>query len=275
VSDAVSGRTDFLAGVRAVSPVLLGIVPFALVAGAAGVGAGLSIVQTAAMSVVVFAGASQLAAIELIGRSAPVAVAVLTALVINLRLVMYSASIAPHFRGFSAARKWLGAYVLTDQAYALSVTEYAETTPESRSRWWYYFGTAATLWVVWQVGTVAGALLGARVPDGLSLEFAVPLTFMALLVPALEDRPTLLAGAVGAGVAVLGASLPFNLGLLLGAVVGVAAGVASELRRGSFPSATAGAADGADGADGADAGDDRGDGDDGPENAADAREADR
>jgi predicted branched-subunit amino acid permease len=156
-ADAMSGRGDFLAGVRAVSPVLLGTVPFALVAGATGVGAGLAVLQTTAMSVVVFAGASQLAAIELIGRDAPVVVAVLTALVINPRLVMYSASIAPHFRGFSAARKWLGAYVLTAQAYALSVTEYAETTPEDRGRWWYYFGTAATLWVVWQVGTVAGA----------------------------------------------------------------------------------------------------------------------
>ncbi|MFC4360040.1 AzlC family ABC transporter permease [Halobium salinum] len=236
------GRDDFLAGARAVAPILLGIAPFGLVAGAAGVNAGLSVVQTVAMSVVVFAGASQLAAIDLVSRDAPVVVAVATALVINLRLVMYSASIAPHFRRFSAGAKWLAAYVLTDHAYALSVTEYGETTPETRSRWWYYFGAAATLWVVWQVTTVLGALLGARVPDGLSLEFAVPLTFMALLFHALDDRATAVAAVVGALVGVVAAPLPFNFGLVAGALVGVVAGAALELRRGTFPTVEGGSA---------------------------------
>ncbi|MFC6726320.1 AzlC family ABC transporter permease, partial [Halobium palmae] len=157
----MSARRDFLAGVRAAAPIVLGIVPFGLVVGAAGVDIGLSPFQTVAMSLIVFAGASQLAAIELLGRGAPVAVVVLTALVINARHVMYSASIAPYFRRFSAPKRWLGAYVMTDHAYALSVTEYAKTTPETRGRWWYYVGTAATLWVVWQVGTAVGALLGA------------------------------------------------------------------------------------------------------------------
>lgn len=231
----VSARTDLTAGVRAIAPILLGVVPFALVAGITAVDAGISPVQAVGMSVVVFAGAAQLAAIELIGQSAPAAVVVLTAIVINLRFVMYSASIAPYFRRFDAASKWLGAYVLTDQAYAVSLAEYHETSPEDRSRKWFYFGAAVTLWVVWLIGTATGALVGATVPEGLSLEFAVPLTFMALLFHAIDDRPTVVAAVVGAGVAVVAAVLPFNLGLVTAGLVGIVAGVLVEVRAGEFP----------------------------------------
>ena len=259
----MTARGDFLAGVRAMAPLLLGIVPFALVAGITAVDAGLTLAQTVGMSVVVFAGASQLAAIELIGKSAPAAVVVLTAVVINLRFVMYSASIAPYFRGFDRPSKWLGAYVLTDQAYALSVTEFRETTPAERSRKWFYFGTAVTLWVVWQAGTAAGAVLGATVPAGLSLEFAVPLTFLALLFHSLSDRATVVAAAVGGGGAALAAVVPFDLGLVVGSVAGIAAGVLVERRAGTFPTAEGpdgdadvGAETGAAGT-GGDAGDDR------------------
>lgn len=231
----MTAREDALAGVRAISPLMLGIVPFALVAGITAVEAGFSTVQAVGMSVILFAGASQLAAIELVGQSAPVVVVVLTAVVINLRFVMYSASIAPYFRRFDAASKWLSGYVLTDQAYALSIAEYNEAGPEERSRKWFYLGAALTLWVVWQAGTLAGALLGATVPAGLSLEFAVPLTFLALLFHAVEDEPTVVAAVVGGGVAVVAAVLPFNLGLVTAAIVGIAAGVLVEKRDGAFP----------------------------------------
>lgn len=249
----MTARGDFRAGVRAVSPLMLGVVPFALVAGITAVDAGLTTAQAVGMSVVVFAGAAQLAAIELIGETAPAAVVVLTAVVINLRFVMYSASIAPHFRRFGAPTKWLSAYLLTDQAYALSVTEYGETEPTERSRLWFYLGTAVTLWVVWQVGTLAGALVGATIPAGFSLEFAVPLTFLALLFHALDDRPTRAAALVGGGGAALAAPLPFNLGLVTGAIAGIALGVVVERRAGAFPTAE-GAADDR-------SGDDRGDDD--------------
>lgn len=220
-------RDDFLAGVRTVAPILVGIIPFGLVAGAAAVNAGLSVAQAVGMSVVIFAGASQLAAIDLIGRDAPVAVVVLTAIVINLRMAMYSASIAPHFQRLSAGAKSAAAYILTDQAYAVSITEFR--SDGERSRLPFYLGTAATLWLVWQLCTIIGAVVGSAVPDGLSLEFVVPLTFLALLVPVIEDRETGLAALVGATVAVVGSTLPFNLGLLLGALVGITAGSALEL----------------------------------------------
>ena len=217
-------------GVRDVSPLLLGIAPFGLVTGIAAVNAGLGIEQAVGMSILVFAGAAQLAALELIRTDAPLVVIVVTAAIINLRMLMYSASIAPHFRRFAARWKGALAYVLTDQAYALAIARFEIEDPVDKRS--YYLGVALPIWVVWQTMTVAGVYLGTSVPPAWGLEFTVPLVFLALLVPAVEDRETLIAAAVGGGGAVLGAGLPLNLGLPVGATAGVVAGaVAERVRR--------------------------------------------
>ena len=216
----------FRRGVRDAVPLLLGIVPFGLVAGIAAVNAGFGLPTAVGLSVVVFAGASQIAALELLGQDAPLSVVVATAVVINLRYLMYSASIAPYFREFTARWKAVLAYVLTDQAYAISVASYRSDRPVDRK--WYYLGAAVTLWAVWQVTTIAGALLGTGVPDAWGLEFAIPLVFLAILVPAIEDRASAVAAVVGGSLAVLGAGLPLNLGLLVGSGVGITAGVLTE-----------------------------------------------
>jgi 4-azaleucine resistance transporter AzlC len=223
-----SRRGSFGSGARAVLPVLLGVIPFGLVAGAAAVRAGLSGLEAVGLSVLVYAGASQLAAIELFGQDAHAAVIVVTALVINLRMTMYSASIAPHFRGLPTRLRAGMAYLLTDQAYALSVTRFRAN--DEVDRVWYYLGAAAPIWVVWVVCTVIGIVVGARVPESLPLEFAVPLTFLALLVPTITDSPSALAAAIGGTAATVGAGLPLNLGLITGAVVGVLAGLLVETR---------------------------------------------
>ena len=221
-----SPRADFLAGVRVAAPILLGIVPFGMIAGVAAVGVGIPAVQALAMSVFIFAGASQLAAIELVGQSAPVAVVVLTVLVINLRHVMYSASIAPYFE--SEPPRWKAAlsYLLTDQAYAVSLLEFEKN--DETSRRWYFLGVGASLWVTWQAATVAGVVLGARLPTGWHLEFTVPLVFLAVLVPAVTDRATGAAAIVGGTAAVVAHGLPYNLGLLTAALVGIVAGLVVE-----------------------------------------------
>ncbi|MDS0261072.1 AzlC family ABC transporter permease [Haloarcula sp. S1CR25-12] len=219
-------RSEFRQGVRDVVPLLLGIIPFGFIAGIATVNAGLGLPEAVGLSTIVFAGAAQLAALDLIGRDAPLAIIVVTALVINLRMLMYSASIAPHFQRLSSRTKAAVAYLLTDQAYALAIARYR--TDDSARSVAYYFGVAATLWVVWQLTTIAGVVLGTSVPESLGLEFAVPLVFLALLVPAMEDGPTTIAGILGGTVAVVTAGLPLNLGLLVGASVGVLAGLLTE-----------------------------------------------
>lgn len=214
---------DLRAGIRDALPFLLGVIPFALVAGIAAVEVGLTPVQAVGMSVVVFAGASQLAALELLGETAPLAVVVGTAVIINLRMLMYSASIAPYFAAVGRRTRLGLAYLLTDQAYAMSIAEFVRN--DERDRVSYYVGVGATLWVVWVLATAVGVFVGAGVPPELELSFAVPLVFLALLVPAMKDRPTTAAAAVAGTVAVAAAGLPFNLGLLAGALAGIAAGL--------------------------------------------------
>lgn len=237
---------DFVAGVRATLPLLLGLIPFGLVAGVAAVDAGLSPAQAVGLSAVVFAGASQLAAVDLLAQDASLAVVVLTAVVINLRMSMYSASIAPYFE--SLRRRWaaLYAFLLTDMSYALAIAEFTgeegddepRNTPDggpgvddaTADRRWYYFGAAAFMWLVWQLATIVGVVLGASIPESWGVSFAVPLVFLALLVPELSDRPRAVAALVGGSVAVVGAGWPLNLGLLGGALAGVVAGLIAEGR---------------------------------------------
>ena len=224
---------DFWAGVRDTLPLLVGFVPFSLVVGVAAVNAGLSPAQAIGLSVFVYAGASQLAAIDLLGRGAPLAVVVFTAVVINLRMMMYSASIAPYLRGLSTRWKALLSYVLTDHTYALSLSAYE--SDESVDRRWYYLGTAVPVWVLWQASTFAGAVVGANVPESWGLSFAVPLVFLALLVPTLTDGAATAAAAAGGAVAVTATGLPFDLGLLTGALVGVLVGRGAEVALGIDP----------------------------------------
>lgn len=214
-------------------PVIAGMVPFALIAGAAPIQEGVSAAGTVGLSLLVFAGAAQLAAAQLIGDGAAPLLVVLTVAVINLRFVMYSASLAPHLGNPPARWKAGISYLLTDQAYAIAVTRFSRQDREERatgerragSRVGYYLGAAAPLWAVWQIGTVSGVILGARVPEALALDFAIPLVFLALLFPAINDRAGAVA-ALGAGaVALLGAGLPLNLGLIAAILAGILLGL--------------------------------------------------
>lgn len=217
------------AGAVAVSPILLGVVPFGLVWGATVADAGLGLAEAAGFSTILFAGASQLASLDLLSRDAPVVVAIVTALVINLRMFMYAASLAPHLAGESRGRRAWAAYLLTDQAYAVAITRYQQE-PEAPRRLEYYLGAALALWVTWQATSLAGVAVGDAIPESVPLEFAVPIVFLALLVPAITDRPTLVAAIVGGAVATVGMSWTANLGMLSGAVVGIGAGTAVALR---------------------------------------------
>lgn len=223
---------------------LIGIVPFGLVAGAAPVAAGLDVAHAVGMSVFLFAGASQLAVADVLGSGGGVAVAVLTAVTINLRLLLYSASLAPLLAA-EPLRARLGAgYLLVDQSYALSIVRW-DGHDDRRDRLPYYFAVSLLLWFSWQVTTVVGALVGSSVPDDVPLDFAVPLVFLVLLVPVVDRRPALSAAVVGGVSAVLAAELgAARLSVLVGGVAGIVAGVIAEGRRaGSVPAGERGPED--------------------------------
>jgi predicted branched-subunit amino acid permease len=214
--------------VRDISPVVLGMAPFGLLAGIAAIEAGMPAWGASVFSTFVFAGAAQLAALDLIAQGAAAPIVIGTIVVINARFLMYSASLAVHLGDEPAGRRLGVAYLLTDQAYAVTIARLTED-PRLAHRVAYYTGAGALLWACWQGYTITGTLAGAAIPDDVPIEFAIP-----LLVPALTDRATLAAALTSALVATLAADLPANLGLLLAAAAGVAVGLTTSVRGGSF-----------------------------------------
>jgi predicted branched-subunit amino acid permease len=221
-SKAISYRR----GAAAVAPVLLGVAPFGVVTGIAARESGLGVLEAFGLSFFVFAGASQLATIELLVDGAPIWVIILTAAAINLRLSMYSASLRPHLANVPRRRRLVGSYLLTDHTFAASVARFdSHGSPcAAVDVWWFYLGTSTALWLTWQCANVIGALVAASIPPALPLGFAIPLTFLGLLVPSVTDKPRVAAAVTGAVVAVLASGLPANLGMPVGALAGIVVG---------------------------------------------------
>jgi predicted branched-subunit amino acid permease len=217
------------AGAGAVAPMLLGVIPFGLVAGATPVTGGLGADAAVGLSTIVFAGASQLAAADVLADGGSALVAALAACTINLRMLLYSASLAPLLATESLRRRMLAAYLLTDQAYAVSITRWTADGDRPERRMPFYLGAGGLLWVVWLLSTIVGALIGSAVPEDLPLDFAVPLVFLVLLVPAISSRPAAVAALVGGATAVAAAEAGAGpLSVMVGAVAGIAAGAVAE-----------------------------------------------
>jgi predicted branched-subunit amino acid permease len=220
-------RTEFRAGLRASLPLLIAIGPFGLVTGVAMAAGGIPPFQAMAMSVLVYAGASMLAATQLIAEGAPALIVVLAAFIVNLRLFMYSASIRPYFAGEPLSRKLLVSYALVDNPYALFLQRFG-AHPDAPNKFDYFFGLSIPIWLCWQASVGAGLAVGAQLPAAWKLDFAAPLAFIAMTIPFLRNR-YLVATAVSAGAtAVLAHGLPLKLGLALAATVGIGTGLLTE-----------------------------------------------
>ncbi len=229
---------DFWHGIRAGLPFILVIVPFGAVFGVVATEAGLNIAQVMGFSVLVIAGAAQFVALQMMVENAPVLIVLAAALAVNLRMAMYSASLAPHLGQVSWWKRGLISYVMVDQSYAASMLEY-EQRPEmtATQKLAYFAGVAAPLVPLWYIATWAGAALGARIPAGLPIDFAVPITFLALIVPLLRSLAHVAAALVSIIGVLVFAFLPFNLGLLVAAALAMMTGAEVErqmaLRRAS------------------------------------------
>ena len=220
-------RQAFINGVRAELPLLISVFPFGMIYGALALDAGLSTLASQLMSSIVFAGSSQFVTAQLVHDSAPGFVIILTIAVVNLRHMLYSASLAPYLKNLSLKWKALLSYLLTDEAYAPSILNYEKEgiTPVSH---WFLLGAGFALWLIWQISTALGIFLGAAIPIEWPLDFALPLTFIAMVVPILKNRP-MVAAAVSAGVvALLAFGLPYKLGIILAALTGIIVGTVLE-----------------------------------------------
>ncbi|MDR2611617.1 MAG: AzlC family ABC transporter permease [Deltaproteobacteria bacterium] len=208
----------------------MGLVPFGLIFGAAAKDAGLSWPQTQAMSLGIFAGSAQLVFLNLWNEGVNALALALTVCAVNLRLVIYGSSLAPHLGPPGSAIAGMArGYFLTDESYAISMANFLKDG-FSRNPAWFFLGSAAPTWTGWQIMTATGWLAGSLLPEGLPFAMAIPMVFLALFISVLRSsarrRLSKIAAALGAGAGVaLFRDAPLNLGLILAILAGVAAGI--------------------------------------------------
>ncbi len=223
-------QQEFWSGVKDELPILVGVVPFGMIYGILALSAGMLIWDAQAMSAVIFAGSSQFMVAQLLKAQTPMLIIIITAVVINLRHALYSATLSPYTQKLSIAWKTLLSYLLTDEAFAVTVLHYQKEGVKAFSHW-YFLGAGLALWTSWQLSTAVGIFLGAQIPAEWGLDFALPLTFIALVVPNLKDRSSLITAIAASLAALLLFAMPLKLGLLASILVGIAAGLLVEWRK--------------------------------------------
>jgi 4-azaleucine resistance transporter AzlC len=223
----VSPAGAFLLGLRALLPMLLGVAPFGVIYGVVALQSGIPPLAAFLMSSLVFAGSAQFLLAQLVGAGAPALLSIGAVGLINLRHALYSASVAPMLHALPRRWKLLLAYLLTDEAYAAAIPHLL-TEPKSPMAHWILFGSGFALWAGWQLSTLAGVLIGTQLPDDLGLDFALPLTFIAIVVPLIDSRARLIAALTAGSVAVLLVALPYKTGLFVAAMAGLGAGAFTQ-----------------------------------------------
>jgi len=205
------------------------IVPFGLLFGVVGTEAGLNLAQVMGFTVLVIAGAAQFTALQLMVDNAPTVIVLATALAVNLRMAMYSAALVPYLGAAPLWQRALAAYGLVDQSYAVSALEFERNTALSvPARFAFFMGSFLAVAPFWYAATLAGALVGTAIPDGFGLDFAIPITFLALVAPALRTLPHVMSALVSTVLALALAGLPYGTGLLVAAAAAMVTGAATE-----------------------------------------------
>ena len=218
-----TGKQEFIAGVFEELPLQLGVAPFGLVFGILGTESGLSPIQTICLSLILFGGASQIVFAQLIAAATPFGIILSSVTMINLRHLLYGLSMASYLRILPVYWRVLLAYLLTDEAYAVTINRLCNA-PAGPYQHYHLLGTGLLLWVCWQITTITGVVFGATIPPEWSLEFVIPLTFIAIVVPILRRRADFVACAVAAIIAVAGQPLPWKSWIILAALGGILAG---------------------------------------------------
>ncbi len=229
MADATS-KSYFWKGFRDGAPFIFVAIPFGTLFGVFATEAGLDIVQVVAFSATVFAGAAQFTALQLLQENAPTAIVLASALAVNLRVAMYSASLTPFLGAAPMWQRACAAYLTVDQSYACSIVQFEKepkmTVPQRMA---YFVGSVTPITPCWILATYLGAVLGTRIPESWALDFALPITFLAMLGPMMRTLPHVIAALVALVVSLLAVGVPFNLGLLIAGTAGMIAGAQAEV----------------------------------------------
>ncbi len=223
-------KSAYARGFRAGLPFVLVVSPFALVFGVVATEAGLNLAEVMGFSVLVIAGAAQLAALQLMVDNAPTVIVIATALAVNLRMAMYSASLAIHLGPAPLWKRALVAYLNVDQSYAVSMAEY-DRNPDMgwREKLAYFFGAVSPVVPCWYGFSYLGARFGGDIPPEFALDFAVPITFLAVIAPMMRTPAHVAAALASVVFALALAWVPAGLGLLCAAALAMMIGAQVEV----------------------------------------------
>ncbi|MEO1638035.1 MAG: AzlC family ABC transporter permease [Pseudomonadota bacterium] len=223
-------RSAYWAGFRDGAPFILMAVPFSVLFGVVATDAGLTLAQAMGFTVLVIAGAAQFAAVQLMVENASIALVLLAALAVNLRMAMYSASLVPYLGPAPLWKRACIAYLNFDQTYITAIARY-EARPEMTvpERVAYFFGVATPIAPIWMSMTLVGALVGKAIPEAWALDFIMPIMFLAMVAPMLKSLAHVSAAAVSVSVGLLLVGLPSGTGLLIAAGAAMLTGALVEI----------------------------------------------
>ncbi|MEC9196024.1 MAG: AzlC family ABC transporter permease [Pseudomonadota bacterium] len=224
-------RSEFAKGLRGGAPFVLVIIPFGLLFGVVATEAGLNVLEALSFSVVVIAGAAQFTALQLLQDQLPVAIVLLSALCVNLRMAMYSAALTQHLGPLPLWKKAVAAYFTVDQTFATAALDYEKRPGRTaEEKFAFFMGAAIAICPAWYVFTIVGAMVGNAIPESFALDFAVPITFLAMIAPALRSLAHVAAAFTSVVLALALSGLPYNLGLPIAALCAMIVGAAVEQR---------------------------------------------
>jgi 4-azaleucine resistance transporter AzlC len=236
-SEAVLGRgesrgSEALRGLRDTLPFMFGSIPFGMLFGTLAIAKGLGPLATMAMSLFVFSGSAQFIAVVLLGAGSGLWVVWFATLVLNLRHLLYAATLVDHVRHLSQAWRFPLAAFLTDETFAVMERRYRTQGGGPKAQW-YYIASCAGMYLNWQFWTFIGITVGQNYPEvqNWGLEFAMVVTFIGIVVPLLTSLPYWAATVTAGLVAVVANPLPYKLGLMLAALAGIVVGVVLDIRK--------------------------------------------
>ena len=214
--------TVFKKGFMDVIPLTIPVIPFGVIYGVVGVELGLSPLVTFAMSFIIFAGSSQIAFVQLYTAGASPLVMISSVLAINSRHFLYSAVLAQYLNKLNLYWKILLGYLMTDQAFSVSLSYFKKNQKKTFSHY-HMLGSGFTLWLLWQISTLSGIVLGNVIPEALGLEFAIPLTFLSLIIAELKKYDHLLIIIISGAISLVTYNFPLKVYIILSAFVGLVA----------------------------------------------------
>ena len=224
--------SEFKNGCLQEIPLQLGVFPFGIAYGILGIEVGLTNIQTYLLSIIIFAGVSQIVFAQLFSTFTPSFIIVGTIGIVNLRHILYGVSLSSYLKKLSLKWRVILSYLITDEAFAISYKRFSE---EKKTKYMHFhlLGSGITLWISWQISTLIGIFIGPSIPNSLNLEYVIPLSFIAIVVVSINTKIKLIVFIMSALFSILLRDLPWNLWIITSALISIIIGVLiSNFRKG-------------------------------------------